>query len=437
MNRAHGAISPCEPLRLCVVNEFFYPDEAGGTGAVLTQLASTLCRSGDMEITVITSRNGYRSGTADYAADEEWEGIRIKRLRTPSARGKNTVFRLAVNLWFGLAALGRLITEHRKQPFDVVLAGTAPPTLAFCVHFFRYMTGVPYVYVVYDLDPDRAVILGVLKGDSIAARTLHAAQRAWLHGAARVVVLGRCMEEYLGARYGLMPGRSEVIAVGADPDAIRDAPDDPAYRDLIGLGRGDFVVCYSGNFGRYHNFDALLDAARVLRGDPSVVLLLVGDGAQREHIARRVSAEKLSNVKLMPFVPKDDYPRLLSVADASVVTLEPGMEGLCVPSKFYSILASGRAVLALTAPASEVARVVAEERCGIQADPGDAEGIAVAVRRLRDEREETRAMGARARAALVNRFSTAVVAERYKRVLQTVRAARHQRDVAPAVPIRR
>src|SRR3712207_1206737 len=96
------------PIRACIVNEFFWPDERGGTGTVLSELARTLrVRHPDLSLDVVTSRNLYRK-TGDepntLAARETWNGVRIFRARVPNSAGLQTLPRLMVNALFGLAA---------------------------------------------------------------------------------------------------------------------------------------------------------------------------------------------------------------------------------------------------------------------------------------------------------------------------------------------
>jgi glycosyltransferase involved in cell wall biosynthesis len=175
-----------------------------------------------------------------------------------------------------------------------------------------------------------------------------------------------------------------------------------------------FVVCYSGNFGRYHNFDTILDAAKELAtAAPSVNFLLIGDGAQQAYIAERVSKEGIDNVRMMTYVSREDYVEILTSVDASFVTLEPGMEGLCVPSKFYSILASGRPTIGLVSPRCEVAYVIHDAACGVQIDPADTAGLVKALADLSRDPEKAARMGQNARAALIENYSKEKVAHKY------------------------
>jgi len=413
-------------LRICIINEFFWPDNTGGTGTVLSELVQALREQfPQIQIDVITSRNRYRSASegdsALLPAQETWNGVRIQRVNCAVATGKKAVARLIANTQFMAGALLALMRRHRQKPYNMVLVGTAPPTLAVAAKLFRAVTGVPYLYVVYDLDPDRAIVMHVLSAKSPFAYVLRILQKQWLHSAGCVVVLGRCMREYLTRTYALPAHKIAVIPPGSDPNEIvPSVRENSDFRRKHGLS-DNFVVCYSGNFGRYHNFDTMLDAAKDLQIElPQVRFVLVGGGAQNNHIRDRVANEKIDNVLVLPFVAREEYPDLLAAANVSLVTLEPGMEGLCVPSKFYSILASGRPVIASMSSVSEVARVLEEENCGIRVDTTDSSGLQNAIRRLVEDPKLGVRMGQNARMALERRFSTACVADAYWDAIQQV-----------------
>ncbi len=430
------------PLRVCFLNEFFWPDRTGGTGTVLSELAATLhADHGDsVEIDVITSRNLYRRSSEQNKGPlperEAWNGVRICRVRAPSAVGKGALSRLTANSRFCLSALRALLREHWRNRYDLVVVGTAPPMLSAVAGIFRLLTRTPYVYIIYDLEPDRAVVLRVLRAGTAATRALHTFQHRWLHDAGKVVVLGRCMREHLVSAYGLPGERVAVIPIGSNPDEIRSLPHS-ASRFRQGQGLTDaFVVLYSGNFGRYHDFDAILDAAKAVASSrckaAQIQFVLVGEGAQRKSVERRVKEEAITNVRLLPFVEASHYPDLLAAANVSLVTLEPGMEGLCVPSKFYSILASGRPVLGLMDARCEAARVIAEENCGLRVDAGDARTLAHALLYLAANPEQCAEMGMRSRAALEARFTSGSVADLY---MDTIRTSARKRPTLSEAPL--
>ena len=402
-------------MRICIVNEFFYPDNTGGTGTVLSDLVRSLRQiDPDLEIDVVTSNNLYRRAHTKLAAFENWNGVAIHRLPAPHPNSLPMALRLGANLLFCVSAFSKLLS---LRPYDVVLIGTAPPMAAMAVQALSQVRKTPFVYIVYDLEPDRSVAMKVLPEKHLFVQVFRAAQKRWLNSAARVIVLGEYMGEYLTRTYGVPPQRIVAIPIGSNPEEIVPGPKASRFRAQHGIQ--GFLVLYSGNFGRYHNFDTVLDAARILRDThPQISFALVGDGAQKSHIVQRVTEEALTNVRLFEFVAKADYADLLASADLSFVTLEPGMEGLCVPSKFYSILASGRPVLATVSPLSEVARVIDEAQAGVHMEQSAIDLLVDAVVALSENPAQAEQMGRNARRVLEEQYSVNEVARQYYAVLR-------------------
>ncbi len=405
-------------MRICLLTEYFNPDGYGGVASMMPMLAQRLCaRYPEVSIDVIASRNLYRGEEHALSRFEVWEGIQVYRLATPRSNQPSLKRRLLAGCFFTTCAWAKLMT---LPPYDLLLVGTNPPMIPLAARGIGVWKHTRYVYLIHDLFPDVALALGVLPADHPVTRMAKRAQTTWLHGAARVVAIGRCMRDYLREQYQLPAERLTVIPNWADARAITPLAKNTRFRACHGLT--GFVLLYAGNFGQYQDFDTLLDAARQLycAGTRDITLVFVGEGSRQEYIAERIAREGIANVRLFPFVPAEDYPDLLASADASLVTLEPGAEQVGVPSKFYNILASGRPVLATLSARSEVARVLEEAHCGLWVEPKDIAGLAAAILQLARSPRRCEQMGQQARATLVRSYTLDNAAERFQRLFNEV-----------------
>jgi len=403
-------------MRICLLTEYFNPNGAGGTPTMLPALMHEIkALFPTAHIDIITSRNIYRGDDiTKYEARECWHDMTVYRMNTPSSNRDSTALRVLIGFWFSLQALIRLLTLPR---YDLLFVGTNPPAAPWAALILKRLRRTPYVYLIHDLFPDVGVAVGALRGDSRVVKLAHRMQQSWLHGASRVVVIGRDMREHLVSHY-LLPAKNVVtIPNWADPDAVMPLDKATSFRAKHGLH--GFVVLYSGNLGEHHDFDVILDTARILQStQQQVTFVFVGEGAKKEYLAARISEEKLNNVRLFPFVPSEDFADLLASADVSLVTLSQGVEGMGVPSKFYNILASGRPTIALVAAKSEVAYVLGEERCGIRVDLHDIPALVSAISLLFDDAPLAAQMGRMAREALERRYTITTSAKLFFRTFE-------------------
>ena len=389
-------------MKIAVLSEYFYPENSGGTPTDMSDLWRELkATSPDLDVDVITSRNLYREDGSKSALPrfEHWGGLNIKRLRLPKSNRPSMLLRLFFGGVFAFAALLELL---RRRRYDLVFVVTNPPAAGGAAWLYKKLTGVRYLYLIHDLYPDMAVALGKLEANSLAVRVLKAFQRSWLCGASRVVVLGRCMKRKIVESYGL---ESDAVAIisswGAITVAGREFEVNGFRRKMDFSGT---VALYAGNFSEYSNIELIIDAARLLRDHQDLLFVFVGDGSQRGAIERAITKEGLHNVRLLPKVPREMMGEVLAACEIGLISLDRRMVGLGVPSKLYTILAAGRAVLAIVPEESEVACVIREEDCGINVATSSSADVAKAILMLADSRERLRQLGMNARHALEEKY---------------------------------
>ncbi len=407
------------PLQVCFLCEFFYPDNLGSTGTIISHLARQLHDSfPDVRISAITSTHLYRGTHKPLRRRENWRGIHIRRVDTPPTKQPSTVKRLLAGVQFSLAVWKKLLLGPRP---DVLVVLTNPPMLPLVALWMQRLRGTKVIYLIHDLYADMSVVMGQASHNSRSIRAAQAMQRRFLHESDAVVVLGRCMKEHLDKSFVPSPDKIRVISNwGAIPEPVARA--DSRFAQEHGWS-GKFVVLYAGNFGQFHNFDAILDAAKLIaRTREDIVFALVGGGAKRDEVEARAENEGIGNVQFFDFVPAEELPDLLGACDVALITLEKGTEGLAVPCKFYNLLAAGRATIALMGETAETARVLAEESCGVRVNGDDAPGLARAIEALADAPDRARAMGEAARRAFERDYNLDQIAGQFHDLILKVTA---------------
>jgi colanic acid biosynthesis glycosyl transferase WcaI len=382
---------------VCLV---FYPDTAASS-ILFTDLFRRLAESG-FTVTVLCgfpTKDG-PEGLDAVPRAEVYHGIRI--VRCGPRLGKGTLVSRGLTYAGFLLDASRRIIRLRGA---TIVGGTDPPFTPIALWGLSLMARFGYEEIVLDLYPDGLVGLGSLRATSPVVRLWTTLNRRAFRHARRLIVIGRDTTERLVSHYGVDRARVAYIPHWATMEVEREPLPD-GRRLLSNLGIADrFVVQYSGNMGLWHDIDTLVRAAEALRDDPRIHFLFIGKGMRRAGAEALASSLKLTNITWLDFLPREQLPESLVNCDAALISFRSGLEGTAVPSKLYGILASGRPVIAQVPAASEVAYTVEEERCGVVVPPGNAAALASAITTLAADRNATRAMGERARAAYEAKYT--------------------------------
>ncbi|MBI1203313.1 MAG: glycosyltransferase WbuB [Rhodopseudomonas sp.] len=406
--------------RIIFLNRFFYPDHSA-TSQILSDLAFDLSAAG-RDVAVVTSRQRYDHAGADLPARETIKGVSI--VRVPTTRyGRRGLVGRGLDYLSYYRATWRALTDRAEprlvRPGDILVAKTDPPLLSVLAMNAAAATGAHLVNWLQDLYPEVAVELGVPLFKGPVANVLARRRNRSLHAARANVVLGQAMADRLAA-LGIAPATTHIIANWARDDSIVPvaAAANP-LRHEWGLA-DKFVVGYSGNLGRAHDYEPVLAAAERLCDRAGIVFIFIGGGRQFDDVARQARARRLGpSLRFFPYQDDSLLTYSLSVPDLHWLSLKPALEGLIFPSKFYGIAAAGRPMAALTAPGGEIARLVEGHGCGAAFDPADVDGLTGFIDRLAGDPALCADMGWRARTMLDRHFSRAQALARWRALLDS------------------
>jgi len=227
------------------------------------------------------------------------------------------------------------------------------------------------ICLLWDLYPEALIASGMVKAGSLRARCVAAITRRALLDSGATVILGTGMRDYVQSLYPSVR-RPTVIPVGADGSAFKRDP-------LPRWERGQpLTILYSGAMGHMHEIDTLV---RYFQGPlPGAVRFRfhsTGVGYERLKAAiGSLPAVTTGQVTLAGTLDDADWTHEMLNAHIGLVTMAPGAERVVMPSKTYSAMAAGQAILAVCPPDADLAGVITKHDCGWVIPPDDVEGLA-------------------------------------------------------------
>ena len=409
-------------MNLLVVCPHFDPDVAP-TGVVMSRIAHELIARGN-RLHVVTSLPWYQH----HAIDAGWDGQLVRTERTdwgrisrvhPFPTDKRNIPARAL-AFGGFTALATLVGAFGRVRPDAVLAMSPPLTLGLAGRIAATARRAPLVFNIQDVFPDVAIELGLLSGDRVI-RAARALERLSYRMSDAVTVLSDDLADnerskitigLEGEQAQAQAKKVRVIPNFVDTNAIRPAARENSYREQYGL-IGKKVVMYAGNVGFSQSLDLVLETARSFEvSRPDVVFVINGGGSARPDLER--DAAHLQNVRFIDMQPIERLPEVLAAGDIHVVPLRAGLAWSSVPSKLYSILAAGRAIVASVDSGTEVERTLERAAAGIAVPPDDPRAFAGAISELIDDSDRAARMGASGRLFVERWASPAAVAESYE-----------------------
>jgi glycosyltransferase involved in cell wall biosynthesis len=398
--------------RVFLLNRFFSPDHSA-TSQLLADLTSALAKSG-YDVHVVTSQQLYDDRKARLPAQAVINGVHVHRVVTSHFGRVQLAGRAVDYLSFYLATWRMLAGLVQAQ--DFIIAMTDPPLISLVAMQIAARRSAVLINWLQDIYPEVASALHVPLIEGPLLRILTSLRDRSLKLAAVNVVPGTLMAEKLAGRR-IARERIQVIANWSEDERIVPIPAcDNLLRRQWGL-MDKFVVGYSGNLGRAHEFNTVLTAAERLCSNADIVFLCIGGGHQMAKLAAEAGQRGLTNIQFRGYQDQGVLQFSLSVPDVHWVSLRPELEGLIVPSKIYGIAAAGRPIIAICAKDGEISRLVEQHQCGVIVEPGDAEALVGSILRLSGDRQLCAKMGRQARAMLENNFTRQQALRRWKNLI--------------------
>lgn len=402
-------------MRTLIVSHYF-PPEIGAPQVRLSTLARTWALDGD-SVTVLTGMPNYPTGIIPppyrgaIRRREKVDGYQVVRTWLYAVPNKGMVRRTLGHLSFMITSV--LLGCRASGPADTVVVSSPTFFSIGAAWLLARLKRARFVVEIRDLWPAIFVELGILTNRKLI-RLLERLELAAYSAADDVIVVSDGFRDNLISR-GVPAEKIHTVRNGVNIDLFDStATADPAVRARLGARDCDCLVLYLGTHGISQALPAVADAAARLVGE-RVHFAFVGEGAEKPLLQRRVKELGLENVTLLPSVPHQEVPDLLTAADICLVSLRNvPLFSAFIPSKIFEYLAAGKAVVG--AVKGEAAQIL-HEAGALVVPPEDSSELADAIGELAVNPDRRRAMGQEGRVHVERFFDRAELARQYRKLL--------------------
>lgn len=356
--------------------------------------------------------------------ETNYDGHQVVHLYRMFSEGKNPVQRALRYTCSAFIQFFKGVFAKDARSCDVMFISSTPPiqgAMAGLVKKCR-RDHIPMVYNLQDIFPDSLVGTGLAKKGGLLWKIGRMVENFTYRNADKIIVISQDFKRNIMAK-GVPEEKIEVVYNWVDENAITPVKDEEnELFEEFGISREKFRVVYAGNLGNAQNIEIIVNAARRLKDNKEIEFIIFGKGGLEDEIKATKAQEQLDNMKILPLQPYERVSKVYGLGNVCIVACKPGLGGAAMPSKTWSIMSSGRAVLAnfdegVLKGIVEGASIA--KPCGVFTKADDLEGFVAAIDDLSRHPERCVEMGRNAREFILNNLTREVGTQKYVEVIKS------------------
>ncbi|CEA12620.1 glycosyltransferase family 4 protein [Methanobacterium formicicum] len=396
----------------------YFPPEIGSAAHVYYDLARAFIKKGH-EVHVLTSyprefNLDKRDMGKTFHYYEKMDGIEVHRSKHFSIRD----FPLFRGLEHFILPY-QYFREYKRMntKFDVCLMYIPPLPLYQLANKIRKYDGTPSILNYQDFHPQELIDVnyGGIQRNLIMIKLLEYMEKKSYKTADYITVLSEGGIDYV-VNKGADPSKVTHIYNGIHPSDIEifEAHKDFKKKENI---EDKFLISYAGILSPFQGIDNILNVAKELKDHKDIIFYLAGDGMIKEHLEDRINNENISNLKLLPFQPREEYFNLVNSSDISIVSLDERMLAPCLPGKLTNLLSLKQPIISIVSPEAETAHFIELANCGILVEPGDVLGFKNAILKLKEDSVLKKTLGNNGRNFVEKKMNLDKNVEVYQKII--------------------
>jgi glycosyltransferase involved in cell wall biosynthesis len=421
-------------VKILYVSQYF-PPEMGAPAGRVAELSRLWAEDGH-EVTVLTGFPNHPTGIVppEYrrrfrrlVARDTDHGVNVVRtwlLPFPNRKAHERILNYS-SFCVSSATTGIFLNRP-----DVVIATSPQLLVGLSGWWLARCKRVPFVFEVRDLWPEALAAVGAGSASSLLHRSLGRIAGFLYRNCDHLVVVTPPFKNYLIEHWRVPEGKISVVENGVDTNLFSSLTPNLALRRELGAEE-KFVISYIGTMGNAHGLETVLEAASLLlKRAPNVLLLFIGEGAEKEHLISMARSRELANVRFVDQQPREKIPAYISASDACLVLLKrTALFKTVLPTKMLEFMSCARPVI--LGVDGHARQILEQADTGIFIQPENPAHLAEAVMRLVVNPALGESLGRNGRQHVLRHFSRRHTASTYLDVLQNL-LGEGQRDAAVA-----
>lgn len=302
-----------------------------------------------------------------------------------------------------------------QKNIAVILSPSPPLTIGLISICIGKIKKAKVIYNVQEIYPD----LLINKGDlnfGLLTKFLKTIEKIVYDHSDAVVTIDEIFYKTIVERFR-DPSKLSVIPNFVDTDIYKPEVVIDNMLEISSFPKKDVLkLMYAGNIGYAQDWQSLLHLAKFCTKKP-VEFWVIGEGVMKTHLEEEIKKNKLENIHVLPYQPRNKMSGILSYGDIHFIFMNPQMEGQGFPSKVYTIMACSKPLVVLSGINTPLSVFLNDKHCAFIISDTETESSYLNLEKTIDYILDNRIlldnMGKNGSAVVERFFSKQAVVEQY------------------------
>lgn len=397
-------------MKIVMLRPSYSPELSAGNHLAKDLVDDLILKGYDVEIIVPISEKFNSSEVKEYEYP-------IHRIQS-SLRGQNTLSRIINYIDTSIKMFVKLM---QIEDVDVIFTHSMPPTIGPLSILAGKIKKKPVLYWEQDVVSQSIISTGIARNNLLKKLFYYSAsilENISLKGSAHVITISEKFKN-IHIESGVSSEKIDVIYNWIDVNQIYPMDKHENYLfDKYKLDKSKFYVTYCGNLGIPQNVEIMIDAAETLSSIEDIQFVIIGNGSREEIIKSYINEKQLKNLKIFPLEPLERAREVYNIGNVGLVIAKAGTSNNGFPSKTWSILSAGQAIISCFDLDSELSKFVVESNSGIAIEPDSSEKLTNAILKIYNSEDQGKAYSLNARKYVCENFSRSAATDKFIKIIE-------------------
>lgn len=274
--------------------------------------------------------------------------------------------------------------------FELVLYSTPPVTFYKVVEYIKKRDNAKTYLLLKDIFPQNSVDLGILNKNGLKGiiyRYFRKKEAKLYNVSDAIGCMSDANVQYILKHNNIDKNKIEVCPNCIEPLELSITSEKRLrIRKKYQLPLEKKIFIYGGSLGKPQGVQFIIECLQKQNFD-DVFFLIVGKGTEYEKLREFVAESNKDNIKLMPYLPKEDYDTLLYSCDVGMIFLDYRFTIPNFPSRLLPYLQARLPVMCVTDPNTDIGDVVVENGFGFKCMSDDSDNVVFLINKIKNTKK--------------------------------------------------